>query len=229
MKSLIIPIVFILLIISCDSNNDEITNIEPTPGKAQLIFPENASECIEGEILSETQSEVLFQWTESENTNGYQVNLTNIITKNTKEYSTENNKLSIQIERGTPYSWQVISKSNSMSTKSETWSFYNAGNNIKYYIPFPAENISPINAAKLPSNQTTINLEWNASDLDSDIVEYDINFGESNSPAIYKAQIKETTLNNVPVSTGKAYYWSITTRDAVGNESLSGTFMFQVE
>ena len=223
----IVLITLLAVFISCGSDND-MEKIQLIPTQAILIFPENISECIEGSILSDTQSEVTFQWTASQNTEHYDLQLTNLISKSTKSYTTKNTELPITIERGTPYSWQIISISGTKTQESDLWSFYNAGQNTEYFIPFPAENVSPVPATVYPSTQTSVTLEWNGNDLDGDILEYDIYFGDSDPPAIHQAKYKETSLANIPLVAGKSFYWKIVTRDSLGNESISDIFSFEV-
>tara|TARA_R110002049_G_C9125672_1_gene558667 strand:- start:230 stop:922 length:693 start_codon:yes stop_codon:yes gene_type:complete len=230
MKTLIFPLLLLFVISnSCRKDNNLENNLELNPTKTQLIFPDNVSECIEGSILSDTQSEVFFRWTSTENTDYYELHITNLVLSNTKTYSTEDTELPITIERGTPYSWYVSSKNNSATTISDLWSFYNSSNQTQYFIPFPAQNISPEIEVVLPSNQKLVTLEWDGNDLDSDILEYDLYFEDLNPPDIYQEKIKENSLGGVPISSGNTYYWKITTRDELGNESDSNIFVFEVE
>lgn len=229
MKIVPFTILLLLLMASCGNDDNLKNNIALNPSKAQLIFPENISECIEGSIISDTQSEVIFRWTPTENTEVYDLFITNLNLTATETYTTENTQLPITIERGTPYSWYVSSKNNSSTTISDVWSFYNAGNRMEYFIPFPAQNIYPESDHILPSNINSITLEWDAKDLDSDILEYDVYFDELNPPEIYREKTKENIMADVPISSGNTYYWKITTRDEVGNESDSTIFVFEVE
>jgi hypothetical protein len=218
----------IILTLSC-GNDDSIEKIQLNPSKAILLFPENSSECVEGSILSDTQSEVTFKWTASQNTDHYDLQLTNLVSKISESYTTNATELPITIARGVPYSWWITSINGAKTQESDIWSFYNAGDNTEYFIPFPAENIAPAPATLFPSTQSHVNLEWKGSDLDGDILEYDIYFGDSDPPAIYQEKYNETTLSNIPLVAGKSYYWKILTRDSLGNESISNIFSFEVE
>lgn len=218
----------IVLTLSC-GNDDNIEKIQLNPTKAILLFPENSTECVEGTILSDTQSEVTFKWTASQNTDHYDLQLTNLVSKISESYTTNATELPITLARGTPYSWGITSINGSKTQESDIWSFYNAGENTEYFIPFPAENIAPAPATLFPSTQGHVNLEWKGSDLDGDILEYDIYFGDSDPPAIYQENHKQTLLSNIPLVAGKSYYWKILTRDSLGNESISGLFSFEVD
>jgi hypothetical protein len=229
MKILLISVFLFLLTASCSKDNNSKENVEVTPSQIQLIFPENVSECIEGSIISATQSEVVFKWGPLENTDLYEVHITNLFLSETRTYSTQNTQLPITIQRGTPYSWYISSPNNPVSLPSDSWSFYNSGNQKEYFIPFPAQNIQPENGTILTPNQNSVILEWLGNDLDSDILEYDVYFDEKTPPTLYQEKFNE---NNITINTlisGKKYYWSITTRDVLGNESNSNIFTFDVE
>ena len=69
----------ILLGASCssDENGSEIDSVDP-PTQATLLFPENNTECNEGAVISETETEVLFQWEEATNASSYILEITNL-------------------------------------------------------------------------------------------------------------------------------------------------------
>ena len=229
MKILLICIFLFLLTTSCSKDNNSKENVEVTPTQIQLIFPENVSECIEGSIISATQSEVVFRWSSLENTDTYEVHVTNLFLSETRTYSTQNTQLPITIERGTPYTWYISSPNNPQSLPSDTWSFYNSGNQAEYYIPFPAQNIQPENGTILTANQNSVLLEWIGNDLDSDILEYDVYFDETTPPTLYQEKLNKNSISIISLTSGKKYYWRITTRDVLGNESNSNIFTFEVE
>jgi hypothetical protein len=193
----------------------------------ELIFPENVSECTEGTIISESQSEVVFRWSANEEDVTYQVNLTNLVSNSTEIFNSNTTELPILLERGIPYSW-FITDSITGGSRSDVWTFYNAGPGVESFIPFPAEAIAPIPEA-IVETTSSVNLIWNATDLDDDINEYDVYFGQSESPSLLQQSVTNSFLNNIPVISGETYYWKITTRDFIGNESNSALFRFQVE
>tara|TARA_R110002051_G_scaffold303610_1_gene372575 strand:+ start:30446 stop:31126 length:681 start_codon:yes stop_codon:yes gene_type:complete len=190
-----------------------------------LTFPENNSECTEGIIVSETQSELIFEWEDENNNNPYFVHLTNITTGQTELFESETTELAITLNRGIVYSWYVTGSFNS---SSEIWNFYNAGPGLESTIPYPATAISPISGASISQTSTTVNLIWNSEDLDNDIVGHDVYFSEAKDPELYGTDIETTRLNDIPVENGKTYYWKIVTKDSVGNESISPIFTFNV-
>lgn len=230
MKKVAIVFIGIILMLSCKKNNDLFSYLETFPVKAELVFPNSNSECTEGIIVSPEISEVNFLWNESANTDNYIITVTNLVDKTSQIFTTENLNMPINLQRGTPYSWSVESTSvtSTRTAISDVWNFYNAGEAIDAFIPFPAETVSPVAGSTLPNTTTTITLDWNGSDLDNDIANFDVYFGTSNPPAEYEINISASQLNNIPVTSGMTYYWRILTRDITGNISNSEITTFAV-
>lgn len=191
----------------------------------ELIFPENDSNCTEGTIVSETQSELVFEWQDEFDKGPYIVHLTNSLNSETELFVSENTELGILLNRGIIYSWHVTGKFNN---GSETWSFYNAGPGLESTIPLPATALSPVSGATISQTSTTVNLIWKSEDFDNDIISHDIYFGEAIDPDLFDINIIETRYNEIPVESGKTYYWKIVTKDSIGNESTSRVFNFTV-
>ena len=201
----------------------------PAPSAATLVFPADNTECNEGEILSDTQSRVLFQWNASQNTDSYQVNLINLNTNSTALTNSTTNEAEITLLRGVPYEWFVVSRANGTNetATSAAWRFYNAGAGITNYAPFPAEAVSPGRGATI-STASTVTLEWTGNDIDNDIVSYNLYFGTADPPALLETGITTTSFE-VSVASGLTYYWQVETVDSAGNQTLSELFNFRVE
>lgn len=222
------------ILISCGgggSGGDDGPDPEPMatpPSAASLVFPDDDEECNEGVIVSDTQSTVTFQWNASENTDTYEVNLRNLNTNNTTRTNATTNEAPITISRGTPYEWFVVSKANGVAAtaSSPTWRFYNQGLGIENYAPFPAEVVSPARGITL-ENAGDITLEWTASDVDSDIVSYEILFGTDTTPVTSIGTTAELSMN-VTIDAGQVYYWRVLTTDSQNNTSQSEIFEFNV-
>ncbi len=200
----------------------------PAPGAATLVFPDNNTECNEGVVLSETQSTVTFEWTASENTDTYEINLRNLNTNNIARTNSPINEAAITILRGTPYEWFVVSSANgtNVTSSSPTYRFFNQGPGIENYAPFPAEAVSPSRGATI-NNAGTVTLEWTASDVDNDIVSYDILFGTESTPTTSIGTVSETTLDASAMA-GQVYFWRVITIDSENNSSQSEIFEFNV-
>jgi hypothetical protein len=220
-------LVLILLVLSC---SNEPVDFSPAPGASTLIFPENNQECNEGvDGPGADQSTVTFRWTASVNTDSYTLVLKNLITQSTSSHASETNELSIPILKGTPYSWYVVSENDDMeqTAQSATWKFYNAGEPVEYYAPFPASLIAPDTGSTL-TGVTDQTLSWEGADIDDDIASFDVYFDTVSPPLSLEGNTTMTSLS-VSVSGGNTYYWRIITHDDQGNNSQSEIFEFRVE
>ncbi|MCE2613053.1 hypothetical protein LVD13_08730 [Flavobacteriaceae bacterium D16] len=232
-----INILLLAALTACGGSGDEPgTNSEPepdpipVPSAATLIFPEDNSECTEGDIVNDSQSQVVFQWNESQNTDSYEVNLKDLSTDNFATTVSNTNSVRITLKRGNPYEWFVVSRANGTNetATSETWKFYNEGPGIENYAPFPAEAVSPERGASL-SGITSVDLSWTGSDVDDDIVGYEVFLDTNTDPITSVGTSTEMNLAGVAVSAGNVYYWKVLTRDSQGNRSTSEVFQFRVD
>ncbi|WP_445384182.1 hypothetical protein ACT6NV_09190 [Robiginitalea sp. IMCC44478] len=202
----------------------------PDPVAAILIFPANNTECNEGEILSAQQSRVTFQWNASQNTDSYEVRLTNLNTNSITSTISNTNEAAIVIQRATPYEWSVTSRArgSNQTASSPVWRFYNAGEGVSNYAPFPATAIFPERGSTL-TNAGTITLQWETSDIDGDLASFEVYLEENNTgPQTLIGTTSENFLE-VTVSPSSVYYWQVVSKDAAGNSSVSEVFQFAVE
>ncbi|CAM3294304.1 hypothetical protein [Zobellia roscoffensis] len=221
------------ILFSCSSsdgdNGGNETPQDILPPKASvLVFPDKGEECNQGDIISATQSRVTFEWETSENTDSYTLVLKNLKTNETTENEAPNNSLALSILRNTPYSWSIISKSSGTASTatSETWMFYNSGEGTENYAPFPAEAINPTMGATVASPTT---LHWLGSDVDNDIVSYELYLGTNNPPTKLLETTADTSLENTALSGNTVYFWRVKTIDAKGSSSQSPVFEFKTE
>jgi len=210
-----------------------------TPTAASLVSPANNTECNQGNIISTDLSSVLFQWNPSENTNTYTLKVTNLNTNTVQEQSSSNTSLSMALKRGTPFSWKVVSKSNSTTQTAEsgTFRFFNAGAPVENHTPFPAEAVSPSRGATL-TGVTSITMEWESSDIDNDLAAHTVQLlGSSevldqvdfdNETTVTYQTTTTQSINEVAVEAGKIYYWQVKSQDEVGNSATSEIFEFRV-
>jgi len=202
----------------------------PNPGNATLVFPEDNTECNTGVIVDETRSNVTFTWNSSENTTSYEVNLRNLNNNNTIKQTSTINEATILIQRGTPYEWFVVSNATGTTQTgiSLTWKFYNEGPGITNYAPFPAEAVNPKRGENLTVVNNQIDLEWTASDIDEDIISYDIYLDTTENPTTLIGTTTETTLPSIPVISNTLYTWKVVTHDSSNNSSSSEIFEFRI-
>jgi hypothetical protein len=226
MMKRILGFIVILFIVSCGKKAPV-----PAPGKASLTTPLKDQPCLTGTVISATESTVTFSWAAADNTNSYDLSIRNLLTQTEVTQAVATNSATVKLLRNTPYSWYVTSKSAKTSavTKSDIWKFYNAGPGVVTYAPFPAEITAPAFGAAMEAGTTKVNLSWKGSSVSSNIVAYDVYFGPSNNPALYRNHITDSFVNDVTVGANTTYYWRVVTIDANGNISDSGTYNFFVK
>ena len=218
---------------SCSSGGSDDGPGEPPvvlPEAANLVFPDDNQECNEGVSINAFQSQVTFQWQAAANTTIYDLVIKNLDTDLTTTLSSNTTEKTVSINKATPYSWYVVSKSSATpeTAQSATWKFYNAGDATQNYAPFPAELVGPLMGANL-TGITSITLEWIGSDVDGDIIGYDVYFDTVNPPVNQVGTDQTEMTNNVNVSGGNTYYWKVITKDNEGNNSESPVFQFRVD
>lgn len=229
MKKLICLLSLLFIIFGCEKD-DTSPDIPKEPTAVNLVFPYESSLCNEGTNVTSNESTVLFEWKNGENTDTYKLNIKNLDSGKNSIYETSNNKYAVILLRETSYEWHIISLSNTVNetAQSSVWKFYNAGEGIQSYTPFPAEIISPTMAETITNSPSEITLDWEGDDVDDDIVSYNLYFGTEKTPILFKSNLKESILNNVQVSLNTIYYWKIMTIDSRGNKSNSETYQFKI-
>jgi len=229
MKKFIVFVLGIVFIVACGGDDGP----PPQPEAALLVFPLQDSECTTGQDVSDTIRQVTFEWQPSANTDSYTLNVVNLNTNvSLQPITTQNTMASVSIEKGTPFSWSVASRNQSsgLTAVSDTWLFYNAGSQVTY-APFPAQIIAPVpGSTVIISPEGDTNLKWSGSDVEEDIITFEVYFSEQNPPEnILVSTDAVTTETTVSVASGATYYWKVITEDAEGNRSDSGVFDFKVQ
>ncbi|MBO3116742.1 hypothetical protein J4050_08290 [Winogradskyella sp. DF17] len=225
-------IIIISLLFACskssdgDENQNGNGNGQDAPNGVQLVFPFENSLCNEGINLTPTESTVLFEWEPNTNADVYTLTVENLATNSISQFDTVDFIFPVVINRAAPYRWSVEYNHQGETKQSALWNFYNAGLGIQNYTPFPAEIVSPAMAQTIPSTNS-LTLEWNGSDLDDDIVNYDVYLGIENPPSVNATDVNVNQLT-VSVTPGTIYYWYVVTKDAAGNSSESGVYQFSI-
>lgn len=194
----------------------------PTPTAATLNTPAKNSECLDGENVE-------FKWAASENTDSYDIVVKNLLTQSPIIQTTTSTTVTIKLIKGQPYSWYIISKSNSTAetAESEKWKFYLKGDPVANYSPFPADLISP--KAEATVSAGSIKFEWSGSDADSgDTLTFDIYIDTENPPTTRVKANHTTSSINHAINSAGTYYWKVISRDNSGSNSDSGVSKFKV-
>ncbi|TKD60458.1 hypothetical protein [Flavobacterium sp. ASW18X] len=222
-----------ILLYACGGSDGGPTQEEPEvivpPSPSNLIFPENNTECNTGEILNDTQSRVNFQWTASENTDTYEINIINLNTNNVQKSTSIANQTDVNLLRGVPYEWYVISKANSTNETAESsrFRFYNEGIGVQDYAPFPAVAIKPTRGQTVFTT-SDIQLEWSSSDLEDDELTYEVYLGTNPENINLILTTTENTTESINLEENTTYYWRIKTIDQSNNTSISELFEFKI-
>lgn len=225
-KYISIFVLGVLTVFSCSKSN----NPSP-PEAASLIFPEENSECTDGVNLNTTQSTIIFSWSAAKNADSYRLRVTNLSNNSTQNFDATTNSQAVTLTKGQPYSWFVTSLSSKLpneSAQSPIWKFYNAGDGIENYAPFPAEILFPTSGALVTANSGALTLQWDGSDIDGDITTYSLYFGTTNPPTTLHSTGSAKTRQVTGLVSGTVYYWNVITNDSQGNTSESGVYQFKV-
>lgn len=229
MKKIVYIFCTVVFIFGCKDTTDDGPNINPNldpPNGVQLVFPYQDALCNEGADLTPTQSTVSFEWVPNNNAEFYTVTIENLTTGNIEQYEAADFIFPVTIQRANAYKWFVEYNYQDEIKSSDVWNFYNAGPGVQTYAPFPAEIISPSMAETIAAINS-VTLQWSGSDVDNDIVAYDVYFGTSNPPSINSSDITVNQLT-LSVTPGTIYYWEIVSKDAEGNTSESGVYQFNI-
>lgn len=199
------------------------------PEAANLIFPEQNSECTTGIDQSDTTSEVEFRWQAANNTDTYELRVTQLLTNSVKTATSSGTSARLTIDKGAPFSWKVISKNSQTEStpSSATWQFYNAGSQTSY-APFPATILAPTSGENVPIDSNgEVLLSWTGADVDNDLNGYDIYHGTEDPPT--QLEISTIVINTevkISVDPG-TYYWRVVSKDSQGNTSDSGVYSYR--
>ena len=231
MRRALLIVSAILFLMACKKKQDPVPPVYP-PFAATLTAPAQNAVCTTGTIISDTQSSILFTWSAAKYTDSYNLVLKNLLTAATTTQSTTSTQLTLTLNRNTPYSWYIVSKSTKIAKTdtSETWKFYNSGPGVVTYAPYPAELTFPAFGEIVTATSGAINLTWTGSAVTANsIANYDVYFGATTTPAILKSNVTESFINGVKVQSGSTFYWKVITRDINGNTSDSGIYPFTVQ
>jgi hypothetical protein len=209
-----------LLVFSCGGSGDEPIAPEiKAPDVVNLNLPSNNTICEDGTNVTNTSSDVAFTWAPSNNTESYELAITNLITNvvTTKTITHPTATTTVSLTRGMPYKWQITSKS-TKTTKtgiSSSNKFYLAGAGITSYAPFPATITAPIFGSVVTPTNSKVTLSWSGSDPDSSVLTYEV-FIDTDEAKVrsYTTPISTSTNSySHTVESNKTYFWCVKTSD----------------
>jgi hypothetical protein len=211
-----------------DGGNSQDTS---QPATASLVSPANNTTCLSGVSVDTGKSTITFSWQSAANADSYDLIVKNLNNAQQNTYAVSGLSKDVVLNKAQPYSWYVVSRSTktTVTSQSAVWKFYVAGNATTSYAPFPATIIAPAQNAIIPSSgqdSVTVTFQWNATDVDNDIVSYTIYLDEKNATT----QVKTVTGNTTTITLApfKSYYWRVITTDAARTTSDSGIYSFSI-
>lgn len=233
---------FLVIIIASCSGSDgggDGGGVDPPPpqppGSVTLTAPANGKVCETGTSISDSKSNVDFSWEASSNTSTYDLQITNLNTSsvvNKTGLTTINT--TVDLEKGQPYSWKVISKNTSTTQTgtSSSWKFYLAGEGIKNYAPFPADLKTPNSGSTVSrSSDGKITFTWEGADPDQgDELKYTLYVDKTDGKQTPSSDLTNLSAKTADVALDgdSTYYWRIKTSDGT-NSSFSLIYSFKTE
>ena len=200
----------------------EESNLNPTT--PVLISPTNNLLCVDATLN--------FSWNAATDADGNAINyLLEIATDNqfANIVKTRNNinatSTQFSLETGTSYYWRVKARDeeDGASEYSSVYQFYTEGVGLVNHIPFLPALIGPEMEATV--SESSVTLEWTASDVDNDTLMYDLYFGTTETPELVSENQSETTYVS-SVSSASNYYWKVVVKDGKGGASIGPVWRF---
>lgn len=224
-------LVSILFAQSC-SKMEELTDVPPEA--AILVYPEDNKTCEQGIDKVGKMREVDFQWKASANTKSYELLIIDL-ESHTTAYSELNilgTSRKVILEKGKPYSWQVISKSYSStkSAKSNIAKMYLIGEGVTNYAPFPADVLFPPFGESVLADNGKVSLLWTGSDPDGENLIYTVYLDTIDGkqlPLKMYSNLSNQQLE-VAVEANSTYYWRIKSSDPT-NSSFTRVHRFSTD
>ena len=227
-----IVLLFGSLILLLNSCTPEEPVVPINPSAPTLISPANDETCLDGTSINDSQSNVDFRWSSAANALSYELVVTNLLTQSSQTYPATSNQTTVALTKAEPYNWSVksIGEVGSIPSQSTQWKFYLAGDAVVNFAPFPSELISPQSGANVtPDINNLIKLQWNASDVDDDLAQFEVYLDKNDATTIIKTiayQTEEESIE-IDVENGATYYWKIIAIDTNQNQSSSGVYTFR--
>jgi len=228
MKKILFILGLMFIAMACNSKDD---NPRPTkPEVAKLLFPEKDETCTQGVVVDQERSAITFEWEPNKGADSFTLTIRDLISNRIVTHNTKETYKEVTLSRNTPFSWYItsINTKSGDSTTSELWKFYNAGQGVVSYPPFPAELLNPKSGSTSYSS-TNIELTWKGTDVDNDISEYEVYLDTTNPPTqLLESGLTDESYTLAPLDSN-VYYWYIITRDESGNSTPSTIGEFRID
>lgn len=227
-------------IMSCGGGDDDdltdnnINTVEELiPGKVTLVSPQNEETCEPGEVVAEGYSDVTFSWNAAQNTELYEVKITNLNSNEVKRKTVNNTTTTkVLLHQAEQYSWSVISGNDTTAkeTNSDIWKFYLSAPGEVSFAPFPADLIAPDNETVVSRNTGgVIRFSWYGSDPDQESsLTYTLYIDQidgKQDPPESQSNLSENFFT-LSLEANQTYHWRVKTSDGT-HSSFSQVYSFQ--
>jgi len=221
-----------LLIFSCTPSSTPDEEEEPgvilnqAPEKPVLDWPTNNMICVDDSLK--------FKWDPSSDPEEDPVSYYIEISTDSQfssiyiQESVAVSSIDINLNPTQNYFWRVKAKDNNQNESpfSEVWSLSTDGTSSVNNLPSTPEYISPTLGETLSSGN--VELSWNSTDDDGDNLLYDLYFGTSAEPEIFKENLQSNTYDLSSLSSD-TYYWKIVVKDNNEGQTIGQTYNFKVD
>ncbi|SEB96662.1 hypothetical protein SAMN05192540_2009 [Maribacter dokdonensis] len=188
-------------------------------GVPNLIFPEKDQLCLDANIT--------FNWSDATNSVSYQIQISTnrAFTGIVEDQIVDNSSLSLVMAVGQDYYWRVLSidADNVKSAYSPDQAFYVKGEATSNYIPFNPSLTYPEQDSEVA--HANVNLQWEGSDLDNDLLRYDIYLGTVQNPELFMSDLTTNTLE-VSLEPNQTYHWQVHVSDGT-SKSIGEIWSFR--
>lgn len=227
---LYIAIVLGLVIFSCGgSDSSGEVQQEPddntAPTVPNQVYPLNNTICIDNNIV--------FEWDASTDAEGDRTTYTVEIAENSgfspiskTETSASESKL-IALEKGKAYYWRIKARDSKFaeSTYSPVMQFLTEGDGVSNHVPFAPTLVSPALNSEIEGPSTI--LAWSASDIDGDVLTFDVYLDTNANPTVKVAENQSaTTFDATSLTAATTYYFKVVVKDDKGATSIGQVWSF---
>jgi len=221
-----------LLIFSCTPSSTPDEEEEPgvilnqAPEKPVLDWPTNNMICVDDSLK--------FKWDPSSDPEEDPVSYYIEISTDSQfssiyiQESVAVSSIDINLNPTQNYFWRVKAKDNNQNESpfSDVWFLSTDGTSSVNNLPSTPEYISPTLGETLSSGN--VELSWNSTDDDGDNLLYDLYFGTSAEPEIFKENLQSNTYDLSSLSSD-TYYWKIVVKDNNEGQTIGQTYNFKVD
>jgi len=124
------------------------------------------------------------------------------------------------LSSGVVYKWKVVAKDDKGNrVEGSVWSFTTSHAPEIPQALFPVDGMTEV--------ATEITLNWDSEDIDGDNINYDLYFGRTTPPSIYKRNFSQKSYHLERLYENTNYYWQVVARDGKGNIVKSHLWSFK--